>query len=67
MFMAKDTKNGESRALPINGAVREVLAGTVRRLDSQYILQSEGATVERNKTRFQLCLSQGGDQGFQIS
>src|SRR4030067_1919671 len=35
-LLVKDTKNGESRAVPINAAVREALSAIVRRLDSEY-------------------------------
>jgi len=36
-LMVKDTKNGESRSVPINATVRALLDGLVRRVDSSYV------------------------------
>jgi len=65
LLLVKDTKNGESRAVPINDAVREVLAGTVRRLDSQYVFcNPKGQPLREIKHTFNSACRRAGIRNF---
>lgn len=44
-LLVTQSKNGDRREVPINAAVREVLAGTVRRLDSPHVFCDEKGKV----------------------
>ena len=67
LFMARDTKNGASRAVPINGAVREVLAGVVRRLDSQYVFcNPKGQPLKEIRHAFSSACRKAGIKDFRF-
>ena len=67
LLVVRDTKNGESRAVPINAAVREVLAGTVRRLDSQYVFcNSKGQPLREIKHVFNSACRKAGIRDFRF-
>jgi integrase len=67
LLLVKDTKNSESRAVPINAAVREVLAGIVRRLDSPYIFRNpKGQPYKEVKHAFGSACRKAGIRDFRF-
>lgn len=67
LLLLKDTKNGESRAVPINAAVREVLAGIVRRLDSKYVFcNPKGQPLKEIKHGFESACRKAGIRDFRF-
>ena len=67
LLLVKDTKNGESRAVPINDAVREALVGVVRRLDSQYVFCSpKGQPMREIKHAFGSACHKAGIRDFRF-
>jgi len=66
-LLAKDTKNGESRAVPINAAVREVLGGIVRRLNSQYVFcNPKGQPLKEIRHTFDSACRKAGIRDFRF-
>jgi integrase len=66
-LMARDTNNGETRAVPINGAIREVLAGTMRRLDSQYVFcNPKGQPLKEIRHAFNSACRKAGIRDFRF-
>jgi len=67
LLLVKDTKNGESRAVPINDAVRGVLAGIVRWLDSQYVFcNQKGQPLREIKHTFNSACRKAGIRDFRF-
>jgi len=66
-LMARETKNGESRAVPINEAVREALEGTVRRLDSPYVFYNpKGKPLKEIRHSFGSACRKAGIRDFRF-
>jgi len=59
------SKNGESRTIPINGAVREVLSGTVRRLDVSFVFcDAKGRAMKEVGCSFDSACKRAGLYNF---
>ena len=65
-ILVEQTKNGERREVPINAAVREVLTGIVRRLDSKYVFEEKGGPLRCVRHAFDRACKKAGIYNFRF-
>jgi hypothetical protein len=64
-LLVTQSKNGDRREVPINAAVREVLAGIVRRLDSPHVFCDEkGRMFKGGRNAFERACKRAGIYDF---
>jgi len=64
-LLVTQSKNGDRREVPINAAVREVLAGIVRRLDSPHVFCDEkGVMFKGGRNAFERACKRAGIYDF---
>jgi integrase len=66
-ILVGQSKNGSARQVPINGAVREVLSGIVRRLDWPYVFSDKkGKALKEVRHSFEQACKRAGVYGFRF-
>jgi integrase len=64
-LLVTQSKNGDRREVPINAAVRQELAGTVRRLDSTHVFCDEkGKVFKGGRNAFERACKRAGIYNF---